>query len=165
LVTELRQISTGRGRMVVMTVEDDTGHTEVMLSEEMWQARRQWLREDEWVVLQVTAQPDRGGSGLRVRAQAVWSLPQARCRFGKYLRVEVNGHMPDVAELVREFPPQREASDEGELVRGLGVQLHLQRDGAACDLQLDERARFYPTDEALRRWAAQAANACATVVY
>jgi len=81
------------------------------------------------------------------------------------LRVEVNGHMPDVAELVREFPPQREASDEGELVRGLGVQLHLQRDGAACDLQLDERARFYPTDEALRRWAAQAANACATVVY
>ena len=50
-------------------------------------------------------------------------------------------------------------------MRGLGVQLHLQRDGAACDLQLDERARFYPTDEALRRWAAQAANACATVVY
>ena len=165
LVSDVRPITTARGRMVVLAIEDNSASVEVMLGEDLWLSRRQWLREDEWVVLQATAQTDRGGGQLRVRAQALWSLPQARCRFGKYLRVEVNGHMPDVAELVREFPPQREPSDEGELVRGLGVQLHLTRGGAACDLQLDERAHFYPTDEALRRWAAQAANACAAVVY
>jgi DNA polymerase-3 subunit alpha len=34
----------------------------------------------------------------------VWDLATARCRFGKFLRVQVNGHAPDIKRLVKELP-------------------------------------------------------------
>jgi len=46
------------------------------------------------------AQPDRFSGGMQFTVQQMWSLEQARCRFGKYLRVAVNGRAPDVARLL-----------------------------------------------------------------
>jgi len=51
----------------------------------------------------------------------------------------------------QEFPPQREVSEQGELVRGLGIRLHLQRQvdagadgvcGAQAVIALDDSALF-----------------------
>jgi DNA polymerase-3 subunit alpha len=47
-------------------------------------------------------------------------------------------------------------SEQGELVRGLGVRLALLRDEATAELQLGEDARFFPSDAALASWMAQA---------
>ena len=113
--------------------------------------------------------PDRFSGGLQLTVQQVWDLPGARCRFGKYLRVAVNGAAPDVARLVREFPARREMTEQGELLRGLPVRLSLERQqaalGARAELQLGEQARFFPSDAALAGWAAQAAAGQAVVVY
>jgi DNA polymerase-3 subunit alpha len=111
----------------------------------------------------------------------VWDLDQARCRFGKYLKVEVGsgagGKVPDIARLVKEFPARREMSEQGELVRGLGVRLVVQRAlqsaeagdgdcaGASAELQLSDDARFYPSDAALAQWRAQAEQGRAVVAY
>ena len=111
------------------------------------------------------AQPDRFSGGLRLSAQHVWDLPQARCRFGKYLRVTVNGTAPDIARLLREHPARVEATDQGDLVRGLGVRLHLQREGAVADLALGDAAQFFPSDAALASWMAQAHEGQAQIVY
>ena len=51
-------------------------------------------------------QADRFSGGFRLKVEQVWDLPSARCRFGKYLRVAVNGRAPEVARLVKAFPPQ-----------------------------------------------------------
>jgi DNA polymerase-3 subunit alpha len=56
-------------------------------------------------------------------------------------------------------------SDQGELVRGLGVRLLVQRDSAEVKLQLGEQAKFYPTDAALASWMAQAHGGQAQIVY
>ena len=77
----------------------------------------------------------------------------------------VNGHASAIAELVREFPPKREVTEQGELLRGLPVRLSLLREGAQCELQLDDRALFFPTDAALASWAAQAHEQRAEVVF
>ena len=43
--------------------------------------------------------------------------------------------------------------------------LALQRDGARCELQLDDRALFFPTDAALASWTAQAHEQRAEIVF
>jgi DNA polymerase-3 subunit alpha len=111
---------------------------------------------------------------MQFTIQQIWSLEQARCRFGKYLRVAVNGRAPDIARLLKEFPAQREQSEQGELVRGLGVRLHVLRmaeegaagcAGAEAVLALGEDVRFFPTDAALAGWRAQADQGRAVIAY
>ena len=110
-------------------------------------------------------QPGRGGFEARFQVQQVWDLATARCRFGKFLRVAVNGKAPDIARLVKDFPPRTEQSEHGDLVQGLPVRLSMARGGAQVELQLGERARFFPTDAALASWTAQAEAGKASVVY
>ena len=70
-----------------------------------------------------------------------------------------------MARLLKEFPAQRVMSDQGELVRGLGIRLSLAREGAVADLQLGDNARFFPSDAALASWMAQAEKGQAQIVY
>ena len=57
-------------------------------------------------------------------------------------------------------------TEQGELVRGLGIRLVVTRAGAACaELQLADDMRFFPTDAALAQWRAQADQGQAVVVY
>ena len=83
-------------------------------------------------------QPDRFSGGFRLNISQIWDLATARCRFGKYLRVAVNGKAPDIQRLVRDFPPKREMSEQGELVRGLGVRLGCSARRRVAELQLGE---------------------------
>ena len=91
----------------------------------------------------------------------MWDLEAARCRFGKYLRVAVNGRAPDIARLVADYPPLREVTEQGELrarpgraacrcvARARGIE-------ATAELQLGEDAKFFPSDAALAGWMVQA---------
>ena len=102
--------------------------------------------------------------------QQIWDLPSARVRFGKFLRVAVDGKAPDIQRMVKDFPPQREVLDQGEeLLKGLPVRLAVQCTGAngtaTAELQLGDAAKFFPTDAALASWTAQADQGQAIVVY
>ena len=119
---------------------------------------------------------DRFSGGKQLTITQVWDLEQARCRFGKYLRVTVNAGslgVPDVARMVREFPARREVTEQGELMRGLAVRLAVQRvgdeqadcSGAVAELHLGENAKFYPSDAALAGWRAQADAGKAVIAY
>jgi DNA polymerase-3 subunit alpha len=113
----------------------------------------------------VQVQPDRFSGGMRLNVQQVWGLAEARCRFGKYLRVEVNGSTPPVAEVLRDFPQRRVATEQGDLPLGLSVRLHLHRPQVSADLDLGDGARFFPCDAALERWRAGASQGQADIVY
>ena len=114
-------------------------------------------------------QPDRFAGGMQLTVNQIWDLEQARCRFGKFLRVAVNGHAPDVDRILKAFPAQREETEQGELVRGLGIRLCVTRTGeaggASAELQLSDTMRFFPTDAALAQWRAQADQGQAVIVY
>ena len=131
----------------------------------MINANRHLLKDDELIIVMAKMQPDRFSGGFRLSISQVWDLATARCRFGKFLRVAVNGKAPDIKRLVREFPPKREISEQGELVRGLGVRLSLKREAAVAELQLGEEAKFFPSDAALASWMAQADQGGAQIVY
>lgn len=165
IVTDFRVINGQRGKLALFKLDDKTAVLEASADEHQINAHRAVLKDDELIVVQAVAQPDRFSGGLRLKIQQVWDLATARCRFGKYLRVAVNGHAPAIAQLVREFPPKREHTEQGDLVRGLPVRLALQRAGAQCELQLDDRALFFPTDAALASWMAQAHEQRAEIVF
>ena len=165
IVTELRVISGQRGRLGLFKLDDKSGVIDAAADENLLNQHRNLFKDDEFIVVQAVAQPDRFSGGIRLKIQQVWSLAQARCRFGKYLHVTVNGQSPNVRQLVKDFPPRTEYSEAGEVTKGLRVRMRLLRDGAHCDLQLGEQALFFPTDAALASWAANAHEQQAHVVY
>jgi DNA polymerase-3 subunit alpha len=67
--------------------------------------------------------------------------------------------------LLREHPAKVEQSEQGELVRGMGVRLKLLRDGATADVQLGDNAKFFPSDAALASWMAQAHDGQSQIIY
>ena len=165
IVSDLRMINGHRGKVAIFRLDDKTAAPEVSVDEHLINQHRALLKDDELLIVQATAQPDRFSGGLRIKVQAIWDLAAARCRFGKFLRVAVNGQAPAIAQLVREFPPKRELTEQGELLRGLPVRLAVLREGAQCELQLDDRALFFPTDAALASWMAQAHEQRAEIVF
>lgn len=165
IVSDMRVINGQRGRLAIFKLDDKSASIEATADEALINNNRNTLKDDELVIVSGRLQPGRGGFEARFQVQQVWDLATARCRFGKFLRVSVNGKAPDIARLVREFPPRTEQSEHGELLQGLAVRLSMARGGAQVELQLGERAKFFPTDAALASWMAQAEAGKAAVVY
>jgi len=165
IVSDMKTINGQRGRLVIFKLDDKSATIEATADEATMNAYRNILREDELVVVMGKVQNDRFSGGLRLSINQVWDLNQARCRFGKYLRVAVNGTVPDVARIVREHPARVEASEQGNLVRGLGVRLQVLREGANAEIELGDNAKFFPSDAALASWMAQAHQGQAQIIY
>ena len=165
IVSDFRVINGQRGKLALFKLDDKSGMIEATADEAVINANRNLLKDDELIVVMGKLQPDRFSGGFRLSVNQVWDLATARCRFGKFLRVAVNGKAPDIKRLLNDFPPKREYSDQGELVRGLPVRLHVHRLGATAELQLGEDAKFFPSDAALASWMAQADRGAASIVY
>ena len=165
IVSDFRVINGQRGKLALFKLDDKSGTIDARADEALIVANRNLLKEDELVIVMGKLQPDRFSGGLQLTINQVWDLATARCRFGKFLRVQVNGQAPDIQRLVKDFPPRRELSEQGELVRGLNVRLALQRADAVAEVQLGEEAKFFPSDAALASWSAQADQGQAQVVY
>ncbi len=165
IVTDFRVINGQRGKLALFKLDDKSAVIEATADEALINANRNLLKDDELVIVQGVLQPDRFTGGSRLKVTQVWGLDAARCRFGKYLRVAVNGKSPDVQRIVRDFPPRREMSEQGEVSRGLPVRLSLQRGSVSAELQLGEAAKFFPTDAALASWMAQADQGSVQIIY
>ena len=173
IVGDLRVINGQRGKLAIFKLDDKSAVIEATADEALINANRNLLKDDELIIVQGKAQADRFSGGIRFVVNAIWDLPTARAKFGKYLKVSVNGKSPDIARMVRDFPPKKEVTEQGELLRGLPVRLNIWRSApgqggevsASAEIALDDRAKFFPTDAALASWSAQAHAGEARVVY
>lgn len=169
IVSDLRFVNGQRGRVAIFKLDDKTDVIEAVANEELINANKELWKDDELLIVQGKVQPDRFSGGLRLNVQQAWDLGTSRCRFGRYLRVAVNGKAPPVADLLREFPPRRQNTEQGDLVQGLPVRLLLERRNpvlaAQGELDLGEESRFFPSDAALARWRDGSHGQSAVVVY
>ncbi len=165
IVTDLRIVNGQRGKVAIFKLDDKSDAIETVVADELLAASKEWLKDDELIVVQGKVQPDRFSGGVRLNVSQLWDLAGARCRFGKFLRVELNGSVPPVADLLRDFPSRRAASDDGTRAQGLTVRLALHRAAATGELDLGDAARFFPSDAALARWRASAKAGRADIVY
>jgi DNA polymerase III subunit alpha len=173
IVSDLRVITGQRGKLAIFKIDDKSGVIEATADEALLNANKHLLKDDELLIFEGKVQPDRFSGGLRMQVNRMWDLSSARAKFGRYLKVAVNGKAPDVERMVREFPPKKEETEQGMLLRGLPVRYALWREGhsensgitAVAEIELGERAKFFPSDAALASWIAQAHAGDAQIVY
>ncbi len=173
IVSDLRVINGQRGKLALFKLDDGTATVEARADEGLITTHKDLLQDDALVVAMGKQQPDRFTGGVQVTLTQIWSLEQARCRFGKYLHVALStgtgATLPDVARIVGEYPVQRDTAGQAGADLGLTVRLALKCHAAGtvvrADLALGTEARVFPSDLALACWAVHSADGTAKVVY
>lgn len=170
IVSDFRVINGQRGKIGLFKLDDTSGQIETTVDDAMMQANRNLFKEDELIIVMGVVQADRfSGGSPRLKISQVWDLPTARCRFGKHLKVDIGDKTPDVSRPLREFPPMKVQTEQGELQRGMSVRVAVARTAdlgvVNAEFQLGDDAKFYPSDAALASWMAQSGIAKSHIVY
>ncbi|WIM04554.1 MAG: DNA polymerase III subunit alpha [Candidatus Nitricoxidivorans perseverans] len=106
IVVGTRTQMTRRGKMAVVTLDDASAQVEVSVFNELWDAERTKLKEDELLLVEGKVQHDDYTGGLRVTADRLLTLAEARGRFAKLLRLSMNGSA-DARKLQAMLAPYR----------------------------------------------------------
>ncbi|MHB8354775.1 MAG: DNA polymerase III subunit alpha, partial [Burkholderiales bacterium] len=104
IVASSRIQQTRRGRMGLVLLDDGTAKVEVAIFSELFDTVRGLIREDQLLVVEGKAALDHFTQSVRMTADAVFSLAQARERHARGLRLKMNGQA-DAARLVAILKP------------------------------------------------------------
>jgi DNA polymerase-3 subunit alpha len=163
VITGMRVTMGRRGRMAILTIDDSSAAQEVVVFGELFDQRRQMLVEDAVVIVTGPVRQDEFSGGLRVSADQIWTLAQARMQFVQHVRVVFEAGVSVDPEALWRHP-----SHDGS--QGLRIQIEVRQkpgDQAISDaadpgwrgtLMLPDRLRA-PADEAALRVAAAHARA------
>ncbi len=90
-VTATRTQMTRRGKMIVVTLDDGTAQVEMTVFNEVYEAERAKIRVDDPLIVEGKVSRDDFNGGLRVVADKLMTLGEARGRYAKVLRLALNG--------------------------------------------------------------------------
>ena len=154
IVASCQSRMTRRGKMLIVVLDDGTAQLEVTVFNQLFDAHRSQLREDELVVLTGVVKNDEFSGGLRMAAETVLDLATARARYARGLRLEMNGASDAVRlrNLLAGFRVGKQAGSSTKDEPGCRVTVayrsaHLPP-GAACEIDLGESWRV-KVDDAL----------------
>ncbi|KFB67603.1 DNA polymerase III subunit alpha [Candidatus Accumulibacter vicinus] len=93
LVVGVRSKFTARGKMAFIQLDDGTSSIEVSVFNELLEAERAKIREDEVLIIEGRVQRDdfAGEGRVKIVAEHLWTLAEARGRFARHLRLSLNG--------------------------------------------------------------------------
>jgi DNA polymerase-3 subunit alpha len=159
LVVSSRTMRSRRGGDICILVLDDrSARLEVSLFAEVFENNRQKVAKDAILVVEGLVQPDDFTGTLKVRADNVLTIEEARARFSRGLLLDLCGPGADrdlPLRLQRCLEPHRLSSG----VRGCPVSLLYESGdagtGARGQLTLGPDWQVNPTDELLRRLRAE----------
>ena len=91
VVMSTRTQMTRRGKMAVVLLDDGTTQLEITVFNELWEAERAKIKEDELLLVEGKVQRDDFSGGLRVSADKLHTLAEARGRYARGLQLTMNG--------------------------------------------------------------------------
>ncbi|WP_310449568.1 DNA polymerase III subunit alpha [Sulfuritalea sp.] len=91
VVMSTRTQMTRRGKMAVVVLDDGSTQLEVTVFNELWDAERAKIKEDELLLVEGKVQKDDYSGGLRITADKLYTLAEARGRYARGLRLTMNG--------------------------------------------------------------------------
>ncbi len=91
IVVSTRTQMTRRGKMAIVMIDDASAQIEVTVFNELFEAERAKIQEDELLLVEGKVQEDQFSGGLRVVAERLLTLGEARSRFARQLRLSMNG--------------------------------------------------------------------------
>ncbi|MDD5388262.1 MAG: DNA polymerase III subunit alpha [Gallionellaceae bacterium] len=130
IVSSMRTQMTRRGKMCFVTLDDKTAQVEVAVFNETWEASRNFIKEDELLIVTGKASDDQYSGGMRVTADELMSLDAARTRYATGLKLALNPGV-SAAPLVEVLATHRETKQVG-----CPVTLSYSNAQASCDLVL-----------------------------
>ncbi len=141
IVAGLRIQQTRRGRMAVVTLDDGSAQVEMTVFNEIYEASRPWIREDELLVVRGKASLDEYSGNVRVTGDELFDFASARSNFAQQLALRCNGNA-SITQLKKLFTPYRDGK--------CPVQIHYRNEDAACQLRLGEDWQVTLHDDLLR---------------
>jgi len=129
IVAGMRIQQTRRGRMAIVILDDGSAQVELTLFNEIFEANRPWLREDELLVVRGKASLDEYSGNVRVSGEELFDFASARSHFAQQLALRCNGNA-SITQLKKLFAPYRDGK--------CPVQIHYRNDNASCQLRLGE---------------------------
>lgn len=91
IVIASRTQMTRRGKMAIVTLDDGSTQIEVTVFNELWDAQRSKIKEDELLLVEGKVQKDDYSGGLRITVEKLFTLSEARGRFARRLQLTLNG--------------------------------------------------------------------------
>ncbi|MCX7176794.1 MAG: DNA polymerase III subunit alpha [Proteobacteria bacterium] len=92
IVVSTRTQMTRRGKMAIVMLDDATAQLEVSIFNELFESARAKIKEDDLLLVEGKVTRDDFSGGLRVVADKLLTLGEARGRFAKELSLSMNGH-------------------------------------------------------------------------
>ena len=143
IIASVRAVQTKRGdRIGIITLEDGSGHMDVMCFAETFHQYREVLVKDDLIVVEGEVSVDDFNGGFRMTCKEVLTLEQARSRHAKCLRIGL---------------PHTEAKDLEKLAKILEkyrggtcrIMIDYQRDDASAKLKLGDNWKVHPSEHLL----------------
>ena len=136
---------TQRGKMLIVMLDDGSASeaTEVTVFNEVYEANRALFKEDEVLIVQGSARHDMFTGGVRVTAESVMDMTQARAKFARAIRLSMNGD--STAAKLRDLLTPHVASDGN----GVSVRISYVCERARCEAVLGDAWRIVPSEEAI----------------
>ncbi|MSQ59849.1 MAG: DNA polymerase III subunit alpha [Betaproteobacteria bacterium] len=91
VIGAMRVQQTRRGRMVIVQLDDGSGRIEVSIFNELFEAHRSMLKEDQLLIVEGRPALDEFTGGVRMGAEKLFDLSAARNHFAKGMRLQCNG--------------------------------------------------------------------------
>ena len=135
-----------RGRMAILTLDDGTARTEVVVFGELFHEKRAVIQEDQVVVVKGKVFNDEFSGGLRITADQIMDLAEVRAAHARLLRLYMNGQA-DSAKL-KAILAQYAGGQCSVAIRYRTAQ-------AECDIRLPETCRVKvsaPLLDSLAQW-------------
>ncbi len=152
LVVEMRTKQNKNGkRMGFVTLDDRTGRLEVAVFSEVYEQFRECIVKDALLVVEGGLGMDDFAGLMRLTAEKLFTIEQARARFAKHLLVEWS------SPSVKESKANSSIADElAELIKpfqggNCPIMIDYRGQGAKSLLQLGENWRVHPGEELLNR--------------
>jgi len=165
IVRDERTINTAKGRLHIFILDDGSTALEITSDEAVFSKHKSLIKEDQVLIALVKIQNDRRSGGFRLGLLDAMDLPQARCRFGKYVKLYFQKPTYALTNFLKEqIPPPLSIGQQPQSHR-LGVRLHVTTLQGEGEIQLGTKAQLYPTDELLLNLKLKTSAVDSMVIY
>ena len=141
LVVGVRIMSTKSGsRMAFLTLDDKTARIEIGVYGELYDQRRDVIHKDKVLVVKGKASHDHFSGGIRLSADELFDIEQARSNLARHMRVRLQARELSTA-LVDKLKAVLTANEDGQC----GIDFEYQSSEGVCRLEIDPEWRIKPT--------------------
>ena len=172
IINSIRIQVTRRGKMGVIVLDDGSARVELIVYSELFDAHRNWLKEDQLLVVEAKVSSKGGneenGGELRIYTDKLFDLASARSRYAKSMRLHCNG-LSNVVKLRDLLAPYRNTgssnTNSGNNCCYCPVSIIYRNQNAACEIELGDAWRVILHDNLLQSLSAHFQAENVEVVY